>query len=263
MFAAERLRIIKRILLEQKIVDVSSLSSILSVSEVTVRRDLEKLEKQNFLIRTHGGAEIKGEDEEIETVSTIEPKDELHEERKIIGKIASYMIHDNDTIILGPGKICVHIANSIKNKKNIKVVTTDIHVALELLNDCQDIRVVLPGGDLDPLSYQLTGKVAENNLKNIYVNRAFIEVDGVSMSRGLTVDSTEKASIINEMIMVARETVFLCDYTKFDNISFYPVGPLTMAKTIISNEQTPDTYKNYFFESNISLFTTFDVCKEA
>jgi len=92
MFAPERMRIIKGILLDKKHINVSDLSSILNVSEVTVRRDLEKLEKENFLIRTHGGAILNDQslfdEDECDNVED----DPYHEQRVEIAEIASHMI---------------------------------------------------------------------------------------------------------------------------------------------------------------------------
>ena len=258
MFLPERLNIIKKILLEKKMIDVASLSSILSVSEVTVRRDLEKLESQGFLLRTHGGAILKEDMEE----PLVEEDESLIDEAQSIGKIASYMINDGSTIILSAGSICRYIGNHLKNKKNVRVVTNDFMIASELANDNPDVRVVISGGDLDAKSLQVVGKIAEETFQKIFVDIAFIEVEGVHFEKGITVDSSEKAAIINAMIKAAKTVIYLCDYTKMGDISFYPIGPISMVKAIISNENAPEDYKIFFYNNDIKLITTFDVLKE-
>jgi len=259
MFAAQRISKIKEILIEKKQIDVITLSNMLSVSEVTVRRDLEKLESENFLTRTHGGATVNEQYGQNDTQVIIPYDDEYFNEKKIIGQIAACMVNDNDTLILGPGNTCKHIAQNIENRKNIRAITTDILVAIELLNNSSDIKVVLTGGDIDKNTYQLSGKIAENNIRNYFVNLAFVEVDGVSMERGYTVDSIEKASIIHDIMSVAREVIAVFNYSKFDNVSFSPLGPINMFTKVISNEQSPEKYKKFYFENNIKFFTTFDV----
>ncbi len=263
MFAVERIKKIKEILYERKKVDVITLSNELSVSDVTIRRDLEKLESENFLTRSHGGAVLNEHLESIDNGITLPLDTTNANEKNIIGKICSYMVNDNDTIVLGPGNTCRFIAKHLQDKRNIKVVTSDILVAAELAQSSNtDIRIVLVGGELQLPNYQLVGKITENNLKNFYVNVAFIEVDGIKIDRGYSVESMEKESIIKEIASISKEVIAVCDYTKFDNISFTPLGPITMFKKLVSNEQTPDIFKKFYFDNNIQLITTFDIYQD-
>jgi DeoR family transcriptional regulator, fructose operon transcriptional repressor len=262
MFAAERLNIIRKIMLERKQVDVITLSNILSVSEVTVRRDLEKLEEDNFLTRTHGGAVLNDIDNFQPTSFLNIAEDEFVKEKMTIGKIALFLVNDNDTIILGPGNTSLYIAREIKVRKNLKIVTNDIKVAIEILSDSNGAKVVLSGGDIDPTTLQLTGKIAEMTLDSIFVSKAFVEVDGVSFEKGYTVESTEKATIIQKIFSVSKEVYAVCDHHKFSQISFSQLGNIDLFHKIISNEQTPDEYKKYYFNNNIQLFTTFNVYEE-
>ena len=256
MFAPERIRVIKNILLDKKYIHVSSLSSILNVSEVTIRRDLEKLENEKFLTRTHGGALLNEAlyDEEIDSDLQNDP---FFEERLEIGDIANHMIEDNDIILLSQGPTNLCIAKKIINKRNLTVLTNDLNIASEL--SCNpSIKVIIPGGDLDSASMCLVGKFAEKNIREFYVSKAFIEVDGVNLQRGYTVQSIEKASIINEMIHIANQCIIVCLYKAFDNIAFSQIGPISMANKIITNPKIPENYKQYFFENNIQLFTAFN-----
>ena len=257
MFAPERIRIIKGILLDKKHINVSDLSSMLNVSEVTIRRDLEKLENEEFLTRTHGGAIINDilPSEEENYADTEE--DPYLQQRIEISEIAIHMIEDNDVILLSPGLTNLCIARKILNKKNITVLTNDLNIASEL-SGSSDIKVIITGGDLDNASMTLSGKLAEDNLKNFFVSKAFIEVEGVSSQRGYTVQSMDKASVIKEMINITRETIIVCPYESFDNIAFSQIGPLYIANKVITNPSVPDNYKKYFFENKIQIFTAFN-----
>lgn len=257
MFAPERLKIIKSILIDKKHINVSDLSTMLSVSEVTIRRDLEKLEKEGFLTRTHGGAILNdsnptSDDEYIDT-----DEDPYYEQRVEISGIVSHMIEDNDVILLSPGLTNYHIAKKLSNKRNVTVLTNDVNIASELTSNVS-IKTVLPGGDLDPASMVLTGKLTEENIKSFFVSKAFIEVEGVSTQRGYTVQSVAGASVIKEMINITRERIIVCTYQCFDNIAFSQIGPLTIANKVVTNPSIPDQYKSYFFENNIQLFTAFN-----
>ena len=257
MFAPERIRIIKGILLDKKHINVSDLSTMLNVSEVTVRRDLEKLEKENFLTRTHGGAIINdGGAEDLEEYRDID-EDPFYEQRTEISEIAAHMIEDNDVIILSPGLTNLYIAKKLLNKKNVTVLTNDLNIASELSANAS-IKIVIPGGDLDVASMTLVGKLTEENLRNFFVSKAFIEVEGISMQRGYTVQSIDRASVIKEIVGITRERIVVCLYNCFDNIAFSQIGPLTTANKVITNPNIPDSYKAFFFNNNIQLFTAFN-----
>lgn len=257
MFAAERIRLIKELLTDKKHIDVSTLSSLLNVSEVTIRRDLEKLEGQGFLTRTHGGAIINDApiDEDNDYDDNIE--DPLLEYRKEISDIAVQLIEDNDVIILSPGPTNLQVAKKLFSKRNVTVLTNDLNIASELSNNIGN-KVILPGGDLDPVTLNLSGKLTEENIRKFYVNKAFIEIDGVSLDRGYTLQNIDKASVVKEMLNISHQKIIVCTYKAFDFIAFSQLAPISVANKVITNPQIPDTYKNYFFENNIQLFTAFN-----
>ncbi len=256
MFAPERIRIIKGILLDKRHIDVNTLSSMLDVSEVTIRRDLEKLEKEKFLTRTHGGAILADQSEEDEDYSTI-AEDPFFEERLEISEIAFHMIADDDIIILSSGPTNLCIAKKILSKRNITVLTNDLNIASELSSN-PNIKVIIPGGDLDPKTMTLSGKLSEENIRRFFVEKAFIEVDGASMQRGYTVQSIEKASLIQEMTKITKQCIIICHHKAFNNIAFSQIGPLGMANKLVTTPRIPDQFKNYLFENNIQLFTAFN-----
>jgi len=261
MFPFERLNKIKSILTEKKQLDVSTLSSMLNVTEVTIRRDLEKLENENFLTRTHGGAVIIEETHNDNSVVKLEEDTANSEHRKIIGQIASYFVNDGDVVFLGPGQVSRYIARALKGKKNLTVLTNDLLVAIDLAVHAPEVKVLCPGGELNSGDFQLYGRSTESAIKKLYFNIAFIDVDGVSLQRGYTVSSLDKAYIASDVMAVSKISIAVCDYTKFNLNSFAPLGPIQMFKTLISNEQTPEEYKEYFFKNGIQFFCTFDVYK--
>jgi len=257
LFAAERTKIIIEILKDKKHINVSDLSNMLNVSEVTIRRDLEKLEKQNLLTRTHGGAIlneiiINNPQEEEPVVD-----DDCYKKRIEISNIASHMIEDNDVIILSPGRTNLCIAKKILPRRNITVLTNDITIA-QTLTLAPNIKVILPGGDLDPSYMALSGRLTEENIRKFFVTKSFIEVDGVTIERGYTVQNIELAAILKEMTKISHETIMVCPDTSFSKNAFSHVAEIKMADKIITNPGIPDSYKNYFFENNIQLFTTFN-----
>jgi DeoR family transcriptional regulator, fructose operon transcriptional repressor len=262
MFAAERLAKIREILLDYKHVDVTTLSSILSFSEATIRRDLEKLEEEGFLTKTHGGAVIS--DEAVQEVQLNYEEDPYLEEKRQIGMISAQMINNNDAIFLGAGITCLQIAKNIKDKKDLTVVTNNVNIVLELSN-CSNINLLLAGGNIQHIgtTLSLVGQFTKRTLETVFVNKAFFTVNGISIKFGYTVSSAEQAEVYNILLKNADEVIVTADYTKFDKRSFTQIGPINMVKKIITNAQVSLDYKKYFFENNIQLFTTFEPNRNA
>lgn len=257
MFAAERFKKIKEILLEYKHVDVNTLSSLLSVSIATVRRDLDKLEEEGFLKKAHGGAIINETNEFEVQLSSFE--DPFHDEKVQIGLIASEMVDHNDIIFLGSGYTCLQIAKNIKDKRNVTVVTNNINAVLELAYS-KNTKVIMPGGDLEVVDSYLgmAGPFALNNLEKIFINKTFVTVNGISIEHGYTVNSREQAALIDLLIKNSNETVVVADYSKFGRRAFTQVGPVHLFKKVITNVQLENRYKEYFFDNGIKLFTTYE-----
>lgn len=259
MIPAERLSIIKKTLLEKKQIDIASLSEQLSVTEVTVRRDLEKLETDGFLRRTHGGA-ILLEDEGDDAESVLSLRNDDHSEsRKIIGQIASLLVEDGDVIFLGPGMCCRYIAKALVGRSGITVLTNDLLSAIDLSRRASGVKVLCPGGDVVAGQFQLYGRGTESAIKSLYFDLAFIEVEGVSFERGYSVSSLDKAYLAKDSLSVCKRAVAVCDHERFGTSSFAPLGPIDMFRAVISDEETPDEYKEYFFKNEIQVFCTVDV----
>lgn len=254
MFAIERHNKIKEKLFKEKRVDVVELSEIFSVTEVTIRRDLDKLEQEGFLIKTYGGAVLSNEF--AAKTFKFEPSDNAFDEKKLIGKIASQMLDDGEAIFLGSGSTCLEIARNIKDKK-LTVVTNDLLIGYELRN-ITGIKVIVTGGDLIQATSTLVGTFTLQALNGIYINKAFIEVKGINFDSCYTVDSHDEVIVLQEVKKKSNELIIVADYTKFDRTAFVRLGDLTLAKKVISNKQVPSEYKKYFFEHAIKLYTTFE-----
>lgn len=256
MFSVERLQRIKQILYEQKHIDVPTLKDLLNVSEVTVRRDLEKLEKEGFLTKSYGGAVLNQE------VEVEENNDELGDryikEKKLIGSIAAQLVENDEAIFLGAGNTCMQIAKNLKNKKRLTVVTNDIGIASEI-NSYGGIKVVICGGEIVESSNVIAGQLADQLLRMVFVNKAFVGVKGVDLEYGYTAHDMSESMVYQRVISVARETIVVADHSKFNKVAFAKISPLDSAKRIVSNKDIDDKYKKYFFSKNIKLYTTYQI----
>lgn len=254
MFAIERIRIIKNYITNNQQAEVSTLSTMLNVSEVTIRRDLEKLESEGFLTRTHGGAVLNSREEE--TLSAGE--DYNPTDYQEIAEIAVQLIKDGDIIMLTNGVINLYIAKKLGTKNNITILTNDITIAMELSSN-KSVKVVLLGGDIDYRYNAVFGTLTNNNLKKFFVSKLFIEIDGITNDLDLTVSSIDMASLIQEAAVNASQKILLLTADAFEKNSFYRVGKASqIADRLITNSRIKDAYKNTLFNSSIQLFTSID-----
>ncbi len=257
MFAVERINIMKSYLRERGKLDVHSMSEMLSVSEVTVRRDLEKLEAEGFLTRMHGGALIREADLQPVPPDLSAAGRQEEEDREEIARVASFMVKDGDVIMLTNGAIALKIARKLAERGNVTVLTNDIQVALEVSSQAGN-RAVLLGGSPDPESRALFGSLAQANLQKFFVNKVFIEADGISEQLQLTVSSQEKAALIKEALACAEDKIILCEAARFSRNAFYRLGPLSLANKVITNTSVPEAYKSRIFAQDIQLYTSIN-----
>lgn len=251
MFALERIRIIKNYLFENRQTDVRSLSSMLNVSEVTIRRDLEKLEKEGYLIRTHGGA-VFNEDNSFAPLEI--ESSELKEAEEVAG-FASQMIKDNDVILLSNGVVNRELSKKLHNRTGLTVLTNDISVAVEISGQDSN-QVVLVGGYLDNDKVSLFGSLSIQNIENFHVKRAFLEIDGINASLELSVSSQEKAELIKASAESSEDSIILCRGSNFSRNAFYRLGFIDFSNKLIANPSIPDAFKTTIFSNNIQLFTS-------
>jgi DeoR/GlpR family transcriptional regulator of sugar metabolism len=256
VFATERQNKIKQLLLEYDKVDVGNLSEILAVSEVTIRKDLEKLENAGFLIRTHGGAVLKEDAPRDEQI--IEHDIPNIESKKMIGIFAAALVQDRDVVFLGPGSTCIQIAKSLRDKRDIIVITNNIGVMSELAG-APYCRVLGMGGEIDSSEYgiMMSGEIALKNLQDMYINKALISVDGITFRRGFMMRNAFLAKMYQTIKDICDEIIVVADHTKFNLNSLSNVGPLGFADKVVSDQLAPHEYIKYFFEHDIQIFTTY------
>jgi len=262
LFAIERIKIIKNYLNQNEKVEVSKLSDMLNVSEVTIRKDLEKLEAEGFLTRTHGGAILKpknlGAHFSPQDALVSDATDLTNNYLQEIALIAVEMIEDNDSIMLTNGPINLEIAKNLLNKQNLTVLTNDLLIALEL-SRFPHIKAISLGGDIDFQSKATFGRLTLANMSHFYISKIFIEVDGFNENVGFSVSNIDKATLIQEALLNATSKIIVCPAEYFNKTAFFKVGPLKIAEKIITNSNVDETYKKLIYNNHIQLFTSINL----
>lgn len=235
MLAIERYETIIQLVNERGSVRVAELSQICGVTEETIRRDLDRLERQGRLRRSHGGAvSLKEEQPEIpyfeREVTNVEQK------KKIAAEAVAY-VNEGDSIILDASSTAWYMASMIPNI-NLTVLTNSIKVALELSGK-DKVEVLSTGGALTSRSLSYTGPLAERSLELYHVSKAFISCKGVNAEKGLSESNELQARLKQKMISLADQVFLLADYSKFGQQSFAWVASLTEMDRIITDSSAP------------------------
>jgi DeoR family fructose operon transcriptional repressor len=248
MFAEERKREILNLLNIQKKVKTLELSQLFNVSEPTVRRDINEMEEQGLLVRTHGGA-IAIERSEMEP-SFIDKLDRYNQEKHEIARLAAGLIKDHDTVILDSGTTTVAIAQNIK-AKHVTVITNSLDVAM-VLEDNLEIELILTGGQMRWNTRAMVGAIAESALGAFRVNLAFVGTNAFS-EKGFTTPNLIEAQTKKKMIEIADRAFIVADSSKYGKTQLCLISELEGVSGIISDNHLPAAFIAYCEQKEIDV----------
>lgn len=206
-----------------KIVANTDLSAWLGVSEATIRRDLEGLEGDGILERTHGGA-ILSQRLPLEP-EYMQRAMRCPEEKRLIGLTAAAQIEEGDIVFINSGTTTTQVIRHIRPGIEITVITNNVAAALEMGDP--GFELLLVGGEFQHKSHSVAGRFAVDNLGQVYANKAFVGVDGISIKYGYTVPSNAEAEVMRTMISRTHGQIcVVADHTKWGVVSNFEVASL-------------------------------------
>ena len=250
MLAITRRKVIKDLLQEHKSVTITDLAARLDVTKETIRRDLRAMERDNELIRTHGGAYVlEGvqNDIDIATRQALKIK-----EKEILAQKCDSLIQPGDIIFLDNSTTAWSIARKIVNR-NLSVVTASLEIANILCNS-PTIHFFLIGGEFSRKSMSFNGDGALRNLQRYFLDKAFISCRSVSMKYGLT-DISDNAAMMHKLALEHSKQGFLVvDHSKLDNVSFTNAAPLKDIDGIVMDQPFTPEWQEYLLANNINFY---------
>ena len=229
---AERLSEILQVLAQAGAVDVGALARTLDVSEATVRRDLQLLEEQRMLARTHGGAVANDVMYELPLRYKAARR---HPEKIRIAREAARRVDDGAIVGLTGGTTTTEVARALVDRARLTVVTNALNIAGELAIR-SDLKLVVTGGTARPESYELVGPVAERSLAEMHLHMAFVGVDGVTLDEGLTTHHEVEAHTNRVLLERARRVIVVTDSSKLGLVAFARICPLEAADELITDD---------------------------
>ena len=233
VFQEERMRGIMKKLEGENRVLIADLAKEYNTTSVTIRKDLDILENQGLLKRTHGGAILH---KPLFHGLNLNEKEKLNaDEKKRIADEAVKLISEGDVVILDSGSTTTQLARNMKNLKGITVITNAVNIALEL--SASDCEIILTGGALQKNSSTLVGPFADDIFRKISADKLFHGVDGIDYETGLTTPDIIEANTSRVMMQRAGENILLVDSSKFGRRSLGVICQIKEINKIITTRK--------------------------
>lgn len=250
LLAAERHEKIVELVNERGGIRVSELSELLGVTEETIRRDLDRLEEEGRLRRSHGGAVSVREQSQPE-IPFSEREITNAEEKKRIAAEAVKLVRPHDRILLDASTTAWYMARILPDVP-LTVLTNSVKAAVEL-GGKERIRVISTGGLLAYRSLSYVGPLAERSLEEFHVNKAFLSCKGVHPDYGLSESNELQARIKQKMAEIADEIILLADASKFGVQAFARFATMDRVGQIITDSRFPEEARAPFAALGIRI----------
>jgi len=229
---------------------VSELAENLGVSEMTIRRDLEKLEEDGLLNRTYGGAHL---------IQKPRPEGEAHKsliksinKKRAIGRVACSLLQPDESVFIDAGTTTRFLASSINDEIKLSIVTNSLTIA-QILSNKLNINVIVVGGKLHPQTNSLLGPLAEEAVKKFKYTKAFLGTSGINLSDGLTILNLEEVPIKKTVALNANQVIVLADSSKFNKNALITFLELNHVDTIITDWELDKSDRNILEEKEINV----------
>jgi DeoR/GlpR family transcriptional regulator of sugar metabolism len=250
-----RITVILTALQQTGSVSVEELSKQLDVSVVTVRRDLDALESQGLLRRTHGGA-ISIEPffyEPFRNDRSFQAQvEKLADEKRRIGRAAAALIQEGEVIALTPGTTSTEVIRGLPLNHKITVVTSTVNVAMEL-SKRKDLKIFVTGGHLHGEWFSLVGPTAAQSLSHVLIHTMFIGADGVDAQWGISCYSPDEAHVNAAMVRRAHRKIAVADHTKLAKVAGWRICYTSDLDILVTDSGATDEMVAPFEEAQIQV----------
>lgn len=224
-----RQQVILQMVIDKGRVSVAELAKTTGVSEVTIRQDLNTLEKQSYLRRMHGFAvPLESDDVETRMMNNFTLKRDLAE-------FAASLVNPGETIFIENGSSNALLARALAGQKEITIITVSGYIA-HLLKDSA-CEVILLGGIYQKKSESMVGPLTRQYVQQVHFSKAFIGIDGWQAETGFTGRDMMRADVVNAVLEKGCEAIVLTDSTKFGAVHPYTLGPVNQFNRVITDEK--------------------------
>ncbi len=237
MLALERRNTILEKLLEEKKVVVSELSLLFSVSEETIRRDLEKLHNDGLCTKSYGGA-VVNENYNTDLPFNIRKRSNV-EAKQVIAKLVAQLVEDGEHIMLDASSTAVFISKALKQKERLTIVTNSLEILFEL-SDVSGWNIFSVGGQLKEGYLALFGPRTVENIKEYNVEKVILSAKAFDPEKGFSDSVEEFAKAKQAMMDCGKQIIFAIDSSKIGKFAFSKFANLQDVDMIVTDEKPSD-----------------------
>ena len=235
------------ILSVNKKVKLKLLAEMLDVSFVTLRKDLDDLEKRGFICRTHGYVSLDGADNTGKRMAI------KYSIKLRIAKAAAQTVEDGETIMMESGSCCALLAEELAlAKKNISLITNSVYIA-NYLSKVNNVKITLLGGFFQPESQVLVGPITAKSAKHLFFDKFFLGTDGFIPGYGFTGRDPLRAETAVKLTKQAEKVFILTEAAKFQHRGAYSLIRFDKLAGVFTDDTIPKEAEAALMKSNVSL----------
>lgn len=247
--SVERRSDILALLHQTNSIRVEELAQQFGVSSVTIRNDLNVLEQQGLVTRSHGFAVLSSR--LVAELSVADKRNAYPEIKQRIGKLAASLLNDGERIILDSGTTTKAIVSHLNDLK-LTVLTNGLDIAMELVN-CPNVEIRMTGGVLRKNAMSFSGVMADNNLRHYRFDKVFLGVDGFDLQKGVTTFNEQEAQLNRLMCEAADQVIVMTDSSKFGQYSDFVICQANQIDILVTDEQLPANYREYLDSMGVQV----------
>jgi DeoR family transcriptional regulator of aga operon len=252
----KRAKEILRLLLRQGKTSVEEMTSELTASPASIRRDLTRLEEQGLVYRTHGGAMLTGKavyEPFRFDASFHEREDRFATEKQRIAEAAAALVKEHETIGLSAGTTTTLIARQLQQRQGIHIITNAVNIGMEM-SSITALETTLTGGSMRWAgAFSLVGPAALETLNMFVMDRLFLSVTGMDPGRGATMIEPEEAAVFRVMVRQAREVIVVADSSKMGMVSPAVICPTRDIDLLITDDGISREVANAFVANGVRV----------
>lgn len=236
---------ILELLTEKNKVDVTELSQNLGVSQVTIRKDLDMLEKKGLIVREHGFATLNGQDDMNNRLAY------HYDIKQQLAKSACQMIEDGETIMIESGSCCVLLAQEIAStKKDVTIITNSSFIA-DYIRQYAQVKIILLGGEYQKEAQVVVGPMTRRCVEAFFVDKFFIGTDGFSRNTGFTGNDYMRSETVRDMARQATHVIIVTESSKFQQVGLVNLLPTQDVYCVVTDGMIPQESEEYLQSQNV------------
>ena len=239
---------ILEVLTKNQKVEVTTLSNILGVSQVTVRKDLDQLEERGLICREHGYARLDRLDDIGKSMAY------HYDIKKRIAKAAAAKVEEGETVMIESGSCCAILAEELAmNKKDVTIITNSVFIA-NFIRHAPHVKLILLGGYYQSDSQVLVGPMTRKCGEIFFSDKFFIGVDGFSMKYGFTGKDHMRVQTVMDLAEYSRGVIVLTESEKFNQHGVLGLAKPESITDVYTDENIPADAEAMLLENNVAIY---------